>query len=392
MPQTFKKDDQCVLVVVKDKEGSEDVRSSELMNTEQSSQGVNSEEARVAQQLLNKFKDVFPEELPKSLPPKREIDHKIELVEGASPVSRPTYRMSPIELDELKKQIEEALANGQIRPSKSPFGAPVLFVKKKDGSMRMCIDYRGLNRITIKNTYPLPRVDELFDRLLGAKYFSKIDLRSGYHQLRIHPEDIYKTAFNTRYGHFEWMVLPFGLTNAPASFMALMQEIFQPFLDNFVIVFLDDILIYSKTLKDHKDHLEQVLSMLRQHQLYAKLEKCELIKNKVGFLGHVVSDNGIEMEAAKINAISSWPVLKSVEDVRSFLGLAGYYRKFIQNFSAITAPLTDLIHKGAKYEWTSKQQVAFDKLKQAMIHGPILFATRSEATVHRHYGCFWLRY
>jgi hypothetical protein len=245
-------------------------------------------------------------------------------------------------------------------------------VKKKDGSMRMCIDYRGLNKITIKNKYPLPRVDELFDRLLGAKYFSKIDLRSGYHQLRIYPDDIHKTAFNTRYGHFEWLVLPFGLTNAPASFMALMQEIFQPFLDQFVIVFLDDILIYSKSLEDHKRHLQQVLETLRKHKLYAKWEKCELIKSSVGFLGHVVSDQGIGMEKGKIQAINDWPQLKSVEDVRSFLGLAGYYRKFIKDFSRITAPLTDLLHNGVKFEWTEKQQIAFTQLKESMSTGPIL--------------------
>lgn len=372
-------DDECYLIMIRSKESA--AKNAEVLSVEQAlsskdldlnGEKAKDEEEGMAKELLAKFKDLFPSELPKSLPPRREIDHKIELVAGSLPVSRPTYRMSPVELDELKKQIEEALANGQIRPSKSPFGAPVLFVKKKDGSMRMCIDYRGLNRITIKNKYPLPRVDELFDRLHGAEYFSKIDLRSGYHQLRIHPDDIYKTAFNTRYGHFEWLVLPFGLTNAPASFMQLMQEIFQPFLDNFVIVFLDDILIYSKSLKEHKYHLSQVLQKLREHKLYAKLEKCELIKHKVGFLGHVVSDQGIEMEDGKIKAIASWPVLKSTEDVRSFLGLAGYYRRFIKDFSKISSPLTDLIHKGVAYEWTSKQQDAFDKLKQAIIQGPIL--------------------
>jgi hypothetical protein len=369
MLRRLNKEEQVYVAMIKTLISTNEVQ---MMNVEQHTEINRNTEEKVARELYEEFRDVFPEELPKRLPPQREIDHKIDLVEGSLPVSRPTYRMSPVELDELKKQLDEALANGQIRPSKSPFDAPVLFVKKKDGSMRMCIDYRGLNKITIKNKYPLPRIDELFDRLLGAKYFSKIDLRSGYHQLRIYPEDIHKTAFNTRYGHFEWLVLPFGLTNAPASFMALMQEIFQPFLDKFVIVFLDDILIYSKTLAEHKTHLCQVLTTLRQHQLYAKWEKCELIKQNVSFLGHIVSEKGVEMEKGKIQAIVDWPELQSAEDVRSFLGLAGYYRKFIKDFSKITAPLTDLLHNGVKFEWTRKHQEAFETLKKAIINGPIL--------------------
>jgi hypothetical protein len=202
--------------------------------------------------LLDEFKDVFPEDLPEGLPPRRDVDHRIELVPGSTPPTRPTYRMSPPELDELKKQVADLLAKGFIQPSKSPFGAPVLFVKKKDGSQRMCVDYRALNKVTIKNSYPLPRIDELLDRLQGAKYFSKIDLRSGYHQVRIADEDIPKTAFRTRYGHFEFLVLPFGLTNAPATFMHLMQQVFRPHLDDFVIVFLDDILVYSSSVEEHR--------------------------------------------------------------------------------------------------------------------------------------------
>jgi len=201
--------------------------------------------------IVNEFKDVFPDDLPSELPPRRDVDHRIELEPGQQPPSRPTYRMSQPELDELNRQLTELMSKGHIQESKSPYGAPVLFVKKKDGTMRMCVDYRALNKITIKNKYPLPRIDELLDRLLGARYFSKIDLRSGYHQVRIADEDIHKTAFRTRYGHYEYLVMPFGLTNAPATFMHLMQQIFRPYLDDFVIVFLDDILIYSKTLDDH---------------------------------------------------------------------------------------------------------------------------------------------
>src|SRR3984957_15632131 len=194
--------------------------------------------------------------------------------------------MSPAELDELKNQLDELVAAGFIQPSKSPFGAPVLFVKKKDGSMRMCVDYRDLNRITVKNRYPLPRMEELFDRLKGAKYFSKIDLRSGYHQVRIHPDDVHKTAFRTRYGHYEFLVLPFGLTNAPSTFMNLMQSIFGSHLDFFVIVFLDDILIFSKNKQQHEQHVRVVLELLRKNKLYAKMSKCEFFKREISFLGH----------------------------------------------------------------------------------------------------------
>ena len=322
--------------------------------------------------LLAEFRDVFPDEPPNRLPPRRDVDHRIELTQTTPPTPRPVYRMSPAELDELKKQMDELVASGFIRPSKSPFGAPVLFVKKKDGSMRMCVDYRDLNRITIKNRYPLPRVEELFDRLRGAKYFSKIDLRSGYHQVRIHPDDIHKTAFRTRYGHYEFLVLPFGLTNAPATFMHLMQSIFGAHLDDFVIVFLDDILIFSKTLAEHKKHVRRVLELLRANKLYAKKSKCEFFKSSISFLGHVVGEKGVSMEKEKVKAIVDWPTLTNVAAVRSFLGLAGYYRRFVKDFSKIASPLTDLLRTDAKFEWMDKQQLAFDRLKEAVSTGPVL--------------------
>jgi hypothetical protein len=216
-------------------------------------------------QVLSEYRDVFPDHLPSGLPPSRDVDHRIELTPGTVPPSRGTNRMSPMEMDELKSQLDELIASGFIQPSKSPFGAPILFVKKKDGTMRMCIDYRALNAVTIKNSYPLPRIDELFDRLHGAKIFSKIDLRSGYHQIRIHPDDVEKTAFRTRYGHFEFLVLPFGLTNAPATFMHLMHQLFRPYLDQFVLVFLDDILVFSKSLEEHEQHVRKVMEVLRQN-------------------------------------------------------------------------------------------------------------------------------
>ena len=322
--------------------------------------------------LLNEFGDVFPSELPSELPPSRDVDHRIELTQSTPPTPRAIYRMSPTELDELKKQLDELLAAGFIQPSKSPFGAPVLFVKKKDGSMRMCIDYRDLNKITVKNRYPLPRVDELFDRLKGAKYFSKIDLRSGYHQVRIHKEDIPKTAFRTRYGHYEFLVLPFGLTNAPATFMHLMQSIFGPHLDHFVIVFLDDILIFSKTLQEHQKHVKKVLELLRENKLYAKMSKCEFFKEEISFLGHVVNGDGMSMEKDKIKAIQDWPIPTTVTGIRGFLGLAGYYRRFVQGFSRIASPLTTLLQTDMAFQWTEVQQQSFDSLKQSISSAPLL--------------------
>lgn len=222
--------------------------------------------------IVREFPDVFPKELP-GLPPEREVEFTIDLIPGAEPISKAPYRMAPLELKELKEQLQELLELGFIRPSVSPWGAPVLFVKKKDGSMRLCIDYRELNKITIQNRYPLPRIDDLFDQLQGAKFFSKIDLRSGYHQLRVRDQDIPKIAFRTRYGHYEFLVMPFGLTNAPAVFMDLMNRIFHEYLDRFVIVFIDDILIFSKSREEHESHLRTVLETLRQKKLYAKISK-----------------------------------------------------------------------------------------------------------------------
>lgn len=326
----------------------------------------------VSRRTLSPFKDVFPEALPSGLPPSREVDHRIELTPGSSPPSRPTFRLSAPEMEELKKQLAELVKAGFIQPSKSPFGAPILFVKKKDGTMRMCVDYRALNNITIKNAYPLPRVDELFDRLQGAQYFSKIDLRSGYHQIRISPEDVPKTAFRTRYGHFEFLVLPFGLTNAPGTFMHLMHQTFREFLDEFVLVFLDDILIFSKTLEEHERHVTAVLQKLRDSKLYAKESKCEFFKTEVEFLGHHVGRNGVRMMDDKIEAINAWPTPTKVTDVRSFLGTAGYYRKFIRDFSRVAAPLSNLTHDNVKFVWSTAEQDAFEQLKAAIVRGPVL--------------------
>ncbi|KAJ9520936.1 hypothetical protein QJQ45_014130 [Haematococcus lacustris] len=329
--------------------------------------------------ITQKFADVFPADLPAGLPPQRAVDHRIEVEPGKRPPTRSTYNMSTSELAELKAQITEMQEKGFIRPSTSPYAAGVLFVRKKDGTFRMCVDYRPLNRITIKNKYPLPRVENMLDRLHGATVFSKIDLRQGYHQIRIAPEDIPKTAFSTRYGHFEFTVLPFGLCNAPATFQRLMNDIFRQELDDHVIVYLDDILIFSRTHEEHAKHLDRVLSLLRQHKLYAKLSKCEFGRSQTEFLGHIITSTGIACDPSKLAAINSWPVPTTVHDVRSFLGLANYYRRFVNNFSSIAAPLTALTQadghdKQGKVTWTSTQQSAFDALKQALTSAPILIA------------------
>jgi hypothetical protein len=245
--------------------------------------------------VVEEFMDVFPEELP-GMPPEREVEFYIDLIPDTAPIAKRPYRMAPTELAELKLQIAELQQKGYICPSSSPWGAPVLFVTKKDGSMRMCIDYRSLNEVTIKNKYPLPRIVDLFDQLQGAKYFSKIDLMSGYHQLRIKEADVQKTTFVTRYGQYEFTVIPFGLTNAPAFFMNLMNKVFMEELDKFVIVFINDILIYSKSHKDHEHHLRIVLGRLRAHQLYAKFSKCEFWLETIAFLRHILTIEGIEVD------------------------------------------------------------------------------------------------
>ncbi|KAL8133603.1 hypothetical protein AgCh_008888 [Apium graveolens] len=275
--------------------------------------------------VVNEFPDVFPDEL-LGLPPDRQTEFEINLAPGTKPVSKAPYRMALAEMKELASQLQELLDKGVIRPSTSPWGAPVLFVKKKDGSMRLCIDYREWNKVTIKNRYPLPRIDDLFDQLKGAKCFSKIDLRLGYHQLKIKEEDIPKTTFRTRYGHYEFLVMPFGLTNAPAAFMDLMNRVFKKYLDKFVVVFIDDILIYSKSEEEHKQHLWIALEILRQEKLYAKFTKCEFWLKEVQFLGHVIGNEGVKVDPAKIEAVMSWERPKTPTEVRSFLGLAGYYR------------------------------------------------------------------
>eukprot|EP00253_Pinus_taeda_P024492 PITA_24492 len=270
--------------------------------------------------VLAEFPDVFPKELP-GLPPLRELDLTIELKPGTQPISKAPYRMTAPELRELQIQLKELLDVRHIRPSTSPWGAPVIFVKK-DGTLRLCVDYRELNRATIKNQYPMPRIDDLFDQMKGAAVFSKIDLRSGYHQLRISENDISKTAFQTRFGHYEFTVVPFGLTNAPVVFMNLMNSVFRKYLDQFVQVFLDDILIYSKNRKEHEDHLRIVLSCLRERQLYRKLSKCSFFQERIHYLGHIISGEGISVDPEKVKAIMDWPIPRNAHEERGVIAYA----------------------------------------------------------------------
>ncbi|KAD5802711.1 hypothetical protein E3N88_14071 [Mikania micrantha] len=321
--------------------------------------------------VVKDFPEVFPEDI-SGLPPVRQVEFRIDLIPGAAPVAKAPYRLAPSEMQELSGQLQELLDKCFIRPSFSPWGAPVLFVKKKDGSFRMCIDYQELNKLTIKNRYPLPRIDDMFDQLQGATYFSKIDLRSGYHQLRVYEDDVPKTAFRTRYWHYEFLVMPFGLTNAPAVFMDLMNRVCRPYLDKFVIVFIDDILVYSRSQQEHAQHLKLILELLAREKLYAKFSKCEFWLREVQFLGHVVNQDGIQVDPNKIKAVEQWKTPRTPTEIRQFLGLAGYYRRFIKNFSKIALPLTTLTQKNQPFIWGSQQEEAFQLLKHKLCNAPIL--------------------
>lgn len=319
--------------------------------------------------LLSRFSLIFEE--PKGLPPQRSHDHVILLKEGAQPVSVRPYRYAYFEKDEIEKIVCELLQSRVIRPSQSPFSSPVLLVRKVDGSWRLCVDYRALNHITVKGKFPIPVIDELMDELNGAKIFSKLDLRSSYHQIRVKADDVLKTAFRTHEGHYEFLVMPFGLTNAPSSFQALMNEVFKPYMRKFILVFFDDILVYSKGLAEHLEHLEITLSLLQQHQLFAKKSKCRFACTEIEYLGHVISDQGVRADPIKLQSMVSWPQPKSIKSLRGFLGLTSYYRKFIRGYGSIAAPLTQLLKKNG-FKWTEAATEAFLKLKEAVTNPPVL--------------------
>ena len=323
------------------------------------------------EQLLQEFKDVLSG-LPEGLPPSRAGDHHIRLEPDATPPASRIYPLSGAQLAELRAQLQELLERGFIRPSTSPFGAPILFVPKKDGGWRLCIDYRALNRITVRTQHPFPKIDEMFEQLHGSCVFSKLDLASGYHQIRMHDDSIEKTAFKTRYGHYEFTVMPFGLTNAPATFQSVMNSILSPFLDRFVLVYLDDILIYSKYVAEHMEHLRTVLSVLREHKFYCKRSKCDFVAKQVEYLGHLLTPHGIMVDPRKVAAIQDWPTPLNVSQLRGFLGLTQYYDTFMNRFADVAYPLTELLKKDVPWTWEGPQREAFVALKDLVSTPPCL--------------------
>ena len=321
--------------------------------------------------LLDKHAVVF--ENPTSLPPRRLKDHTIPLIPGARPVSVRPYRIAPHLKDELEKQIKELLDSGMIRHSNSAFSSPVLLVKKKEeGTWRMVVDYRQLNAITEKGKYLVPVIDELLDELAGACWFSKLDLKAGYYQIRLAPGEEYKTAFQTHNGHYEFNVMGMGLTGAPGTFQGQMNFDLSPVLRKFALVFFDDILIFSKTLEEHWGHLDEVLSILHKEQWKVKMSKCDFAQPKIAYLGHVISAEGVSTDPDKIVAVKQWPTPQNVKEVRGFLGLSGYYRKFIKHYGIIARPLTDLLKNGVPFVWTSIAEEAFITLKNALVSAPVL--------------------
>jgi hypothetical protein len=320
--------------------------------------------------VLQEYATLFHD--PKTLPPHRKFDHHIPLLPGTKPVNVKPYRYAPHQKTEIEKQVAEMIARGIIQESSSPFASPVLLVRKKDGTWRFCIDFRALNSITIKNKYPMPVVDELLDELAGAQWFTKLDLRSGYHQIRLNPADQHKTAFKTHQGLFEFKVMPFGLTNAPATFQNAMNSLFADLMRKCVLVFMDDILIYSPSMSEHLVQLRQVLHILQQNQLSIKRSKCMFAQQQLEYLGHIISKEGVATDPSKIKAVQDWPVPTNVKQVRGFLGLTGYYRKFIQHYSLISRTLSDLLKKDTVFRWTQTEQQAFEQLKQKMLEAPVL--------------------
>ena len=323
------------------------------------------------------YRDVFQPENNTKLPPHREgFDHAIDIEPSAQPPNRPQYRLSELELQATRDKIQELEERGLIRRSTSPCSAPILFAEKKGTTeLRMCVDYRGLNKITKKNRYPLPLIDVLLDRVRGAKYFVKLDLRDAYHLIRIREGDEWKTAFKTRYGLFEWLVMPFGLCNTPATFQSYIDQALEGLVDEELVAYLDDILIYGDTLEEVQERTKRCLARLREWGLSAKLKKCQFHVQQVNFLGFKISADGIGMEEDLLQTIDKWPIPKGIKEVQGFLGTTGFYRRFIPRYSEIAKPLTDLTRgkgKNRSYSWGLREQLAFDKLKSAFQIGQVL--------------------
>jgi hypothetical protein len=306
------------------------------------------------------------------LPPKRHISHAIPLIPGAQPFRLRPYRYNPTQKDEIEKQVQELLQNGLIRESSSPFASPVLLVKKKTGDWRMCVDYRRLNALIVKNKFPLPVIDELLDELTGATWFTSLDMTAGYHQILMEEQDQYKTAFQTHHGHYEYTVMPYGVTGGPATFQQLMNHILAPLLRKGVVVFIDDILVYSATWAEHLQLLHEVFQLLLQHGIKIKLSKCSFAQKALKYLGHIISAARVATDPKKITDVQNWPPPETPKDVRGFLGLAGYYRKFVRHFGTIAKPLTELLKKGHIFQWTTIHQEAFDLLKHALTTALVL--------------------
>ncbi|KAG7548172.1 Zinc finger CCHC-type [Arabidopsis suecica] len=343
--------------------------------------------------LLQDYKDVFPEENPEGLPPIRGIEHQIDFIPGASLPNKPAYRTNQVETKELERQVTELMEKGHIREietkelerqvtelmekgyiqeSMSLCAVPVFLVPKKDGSWRMCVDCRAINNITVKYRHPIPRLDDMLDELHGSSIFSKVDLKSGYHQIRMKEGDEWKTAFKTKQGLYEWLVMPFGLTNAPSTFMRLMNHVLRAYIGHFVVVYFDDILVYSKSLEEHVKHLKMVLEVLRKEKLFANLKKCTFGTDNLVFLGFVVSTDGVKVDEEKVKAIREWPSPTFVGEVRSFHGLSGFYKRFVKDFSTLAAPLTEVIKKNVGFKWEQAQEDAFQALKENLTHAPVL--------------------